>query len=315
MPPANRKSPKRSRASESSYSLTEFMAEFPNDDACLEWLWRSRHAEDGEHAHCPKCDETRPFRKYGTAQQRQSWTCTACGHHLHPTAGTVFHKSSTSLHLWFYCMYLMTSTRCGISAKQLERELGVTYKTAWRMMNLIRSKLMHQDGTVLSGHVEADETYMGGKRRGGFHTGETGRPGPHSHKRPVFAMVERGGKVVALTVPNIKRSTLLPQLVERVLPKSTVYTDELHVYQGISPTRYEHKRIHHSEKVYVMGDVHTNTIEGFFSLLKRGIGGVYHSVSTKHLQSYLSEYAWRYNQRHGRAHFQALLLLAASTRA
>jgi hypothetical protein len=101
--------------------------------------------------------------------------------------------------------------------------------------------------------------------------------------------------------------------VERVLPKSTVYTDELPVYTGILRSRYDHKRIHHSQRIYVAGDVHTNTVEGFFSLVKRGIGGVYHAVSTKHLQSYLSEYAWRYNHRNGEAQFRALVLLAALT--
>ena len=311
MPPVNRKAPKRAKSSESEYSLMEFMQEFPDDDACLEWLWQTRHATNGEHAYCPKCEAEQAFRKYHTAQQRQSWTCTACGHHVHPTAGTIFHKSSTSLHLWFYALYLMTSTRCGISAKQLERELGVTYKTAWRMMNLIRTKLMAQDDVKLSGAVEADETYFGGRPRyRNRYRKDTGRG---TKKVPIFGMVERKGKVVALTVPNVKRSSLLKHMSERVLPKSTVYTDELPVYDGISMKRYEHKRIYHKERVYVMGDVHTNTIEGFFSLVKRGIGGVYHSVSTKHLQSYLSEYAWRYNHRDGRSQFQALTLLAAIT--
>jgi transposase-like protein len=123
----------------------EFMREYPNDAACLEWLWRSKFSPDGEHADCPRCDRERVFVRYETAQRRQSWTCRACGHHIHPTAGTIFHKSSTSLHLRFYAMYLMASTRCGISAKQIERELGVTYKTAWRMLNLIRTQLMEQD--------------------------------------------------------------------------------------------------------------------------------------------------------------------------
>lgn len=182
----------------------EFMAEFPDDDTCLEWLWRNRHSENGTHADCPKCEDMREFRRYGTAQSRQSWTCTGCGHHLHPTAGTIFHKSSTSLHLWFYAMYLMTSTRCGISAKQLERELGVTYKTAWRMANLIRTKLMtqadvepFQDGQP----VEMDETYVGGRRKGrypGDHA-KDGRPGPDCKvKTPVFGMVQRQGNVVAM---------------------------------------------------------------------------------------------------------------------
>src|SRR5688572_3281517 len=147
MPPANRKNPQRAASSESRYSLSEFIREYPDDEACLVALWRERYSPDGEHAYCPSpsCGKERSFKRYATSQQRQSWTCTACGHHLHPTAGTIFHKSSTSLHLWFYAMYLMTSTRCGISAKQLERELGVTYKTAWRMAKLIRQELMVQD--------------------------------------------------------------------------------------------------------------------------------------------------------------------------
>src|SRR5580700_4534331 len=158
----DRKSPSRRASSESRYSLMEFMAEFPDDEACLQRLWRDRYSADGTNAECPKCEAVRPFHRYGTKQQRQSWTCTACGYHLHPTAGTIFHKSSTSLHLWFYAMYMITSTRCGISAKQLGRELGVTYKTAWRIFNRIRYSL-YDDHTPLGGHVEMDETLIGGK--------------------------------------------------------------------------------------------------------------------------------------------------------
>src|SRR6058998_1623677 len=172
----------------------------PHDNACLEWLWRTRHSADGETAHCPKCDQDRTFKRYDTAQRRQSWTCTACGHHVHPTAGTIFHKSSTSLHLWFYAMYLMASTRCGISAKQLERELGVTYKTAYRIAQKIRHELMAEDVEAFEGSnpVEMDEAYIGGRRRGRKGSTE-GRPGIDSHYQPVFGMVQRGGKVVAVT--------------------------------------------------------------------------------------------------------------------
>lgn len=311
MPPVNRKKPVRAASSESEYTLMEFMQEFPDDDACLEWLWRNRYSVNGEDADCPKCEALTTFTRYKTAQQRQSWTCTSCGHHLHPTAGTIFHKSSTSLHLWFYAMYLMTSTRCGISAKQLERELGVTYKTAWRMAHLIRTQLMSQDGGPLQGDtpVEMDETYVGGKQK---FQGK-GRPGSASNKAPVFGMVQRKGRVVAVTVPNVQTATVMPHVNEFVLPASTVYTDEYGIYNRLAENGYAHHRIRHAEKVYVSGDVHTNTIEGFWSLVKRGIGGVYHSVSKKHLQGYLNEYAWRYNQRHeGRGRFQGLLLRSTS---
>src|SRR5688500_17609308 len=279
MPPVNRNKPVRAATSESEYTLMDFMREFPDDATCLEHIWRTRFSPDRKHAHCPKCRKQREFKRYETSQQRQSWTCIACGHHLHVMAGTIFEKSSTPLHLWFYAMYLMTSTRCGISAKQLEREIGVTYKTAWRMANLIRNKLMTQDSEPLdSGEpVEIDETYVGGRRRGT----RRGRPGPESHKVPVLGIVQRAGKVCAVTVPNVQRATVFPHITERVLPKSTVYTDELNVYDALGREGFKHSRIPHAEKVYVSGDVHTNTIEGFWSLTKRGIAGVYHSVSAK----------------------------------
>ena len=309
MPAVDRNQPKRAKSSDSQYSLMEFMQQFPDDAACMEWLWQWRHAPDGEHAPCPKCEQVRSFRKYASTQLRSSWTCVACGYHLHPLAGTIFEKSSTSLHLWFYAMYLMVSTKCGISAKQLERELGVTYKTAWRMAHLIRKYLMEQGDAPLDGPVEADETYVGGKRRGT----RRGRPGPESHKVAVFGIVERKGQVRAMTVPNVKKATLMPHLTRRVIPASTVYTDELKSYNGLTRAGFKHEHINHSEQVYVSGDVHTNTIEGFWSLTKRGIGGVYHSVSAKHLQGYLNEYAWRYNHRDdGQAQFEVLLLRAAA---
>src|SRR6266446_1264844 len=192
MPPVDRNAPKRRKGSESTYSMMEFMREFPDDNACLDWLWRSRFSEDGSHTHCPKCDRERKFHR---VKDRPAWDCDSCGYHLHPTAGTIFHKSSTSLHLWFYAMHLMTSTRCGISAKQLERELGVTYKTAWRMFHLIRNELMVQDAEPFKGGqpVEIDETYVGGRRR----FTRRGRPGGDSHKQPVLGMVQRKGRVAA----------------------------------------------------------------------------------------------------------------------
>ncbi|MEX2246241.1 MAG: IS1595 family transposase [Dehalococcoidia bacterium] len=325
MPPVNRKQPARAESSESTYTLMDFMRSYPDDEACLQALWRKRYAPDGEHAHCPSCGVVRSFKRYESAQQRQAWNCTACGHYLYPTAGTIFHKSSTSLHLWFYAMYLMASTRCGISAKQLERELGVTYKTAWRMAHLIRHELMEQGDEPMSGTVEMDETWVGGRpryRRGERPKDDLGRtkkgPRPATHRRqkqPVFGMVERGGRVMAVTVPSVRKSTLLPHVEERVLPATTVYTDELLSYTGLKAKGYHHRRIAHKERVYVSGDVHTNTIEGFWSLTKRGIGGVYHSVSAKHLQGYLNEYAWRYNHRKDRRPmFETLLRRAATTR-
>src|SRR6266550_8887112 len=148
MPPVDRNAPKRCDSSDSRVSLMEFMREFPDDATCLEWLWRERWSEDGTHADCPKCKQRRAFKRYATSQQRQSWTCTGCGHHVHPTAGTIFAKSSRPLTDWFYVMFLVSSSRCGIAAKQVERELGCNYKTAWRMLNLVRRHLMAQDSAA-----------------------------------------------------------------------------------------------------------------------------------------------------------------------
>ena len=312
MPPVNRNKPVRAASSESQYSLMEFMREYPDDATCLEALWRRRYSEDGEHAECPKCETVRVFKLYDTAQMRQSWSCTACAHKLHPTAGTIFHKSSTSLHLWFYAMYLMTSTRCGISAKQLERELGVTYKTAWRMAHLIRTELMEQSDEPLSGTVEVDETWVGGKL--GNNPKYRKEMSPFVNKTPVAGAVERGGRVVAVTVANVRKTTLIGHVTKRVIPASTVYSDESRSYDGLTKAGYTHAHVNHSQNVYVSGTVHTNTIEGFWSLVKRGIGGVYHSVSAKHLQGYLNEYAWRYNHRDAeRIQFELLLLRAVGS--
>jgi transposase-like protein len=322
MPPANRKNPQRVKSSDSRYTVEEFRSEFPDDEACLQFLWRERHSADGEHAYCPKCEQERSFKRYETKQQRQSWTCTGCGHHLHPTAGTIFHKSSTSLSLWFYATFLVSSSRCGISAKHLERELGCNYKTAWRMFNKIRNVLMEQDEEPLSGDVEVDETAWGGKPRQGDilkfrKPGETDLSGAggrwkHAKKATVFGMVERGGRVRATVVKDRKATTLQREVVQYVLPRSTIFTDEWPAYSGLD-ARYTHHRIRHTAKVYVSGDVHTQTIDGFFSNLKRGIAGNYHSVSARWLQGYLNEFAWRYNHRFDdEGHFRLLLDRAAS---
>lgn len=314
MPPVDRNQPKRAKASESQYSLMEFMREFPNDAACLEWLWRTRFAPDGHTTFCKTCDRDRRFHK---VSGRPTYDCDSCGRHINPTAGTIFQKSSTSLQLWFYAMWLIASTRCGVSAKQLERELGVTYKTAWRIFNKIRNELMTQDSTPLSGEVEADETYVGGKLRESERRRLKAKGletrGPASKLRmSVFAAVERGGEVRTRVIPNSRAHVLIGNVHEFVVPTSVVYTDDWHGYNGLGK-HYTHKRINHSARIYVEGDVHTQTIEGFFGLFKNGLRGVYHSVSAKWLQGYLNEYAWRYSRRNApRSMFAELLKRAAA---
>jgi transposase len=296
MPPANRHEPKRAKSSTSDYSVTEFLRDFPDDAACLEHLWRTRYAADGEHAHCPRCDCRRTFKRYETKQQRQSWTCTACGLHVHPTAGTIFHRSSTSLRLWFHAMYLMTSTRCGISAKQLERELGVHYKTAWRMFNKIRNELMKGDEWPLKGEVEVDETSWGGKPRRKMNYSQAAK---HREAKPtILGMVERGGRIRLRVIAGRRGEPLSGAVRANVDPGAILFTDDWAPYRPLSRRYAGHSVINHSAGVYVEGDIHTNTIEGFFGNLKTGMRGTYKLVSRKWLQSYLDEYAWRHNQRH-----------------
>jgi transposase len=312
VPPANRHQPRRAKSSTSDYSVTEFLADFPDDAACLEYLWRQRYAPDGEHAHCPRCDCERVFRRYETKQQRQSWTCTGCGRHVHPTAGTIFHRSSTSLRLWFHAMYLMTSTRCGISAKQLERELGVHYKTAWRMFNRIRNELMADEGRPLAGEVEVDETGVHGRPRGPKMTPSEAAQW-RERQVSVLGMVERGGRVRLRVIKSRRGEPLSGAVRANVRPDSILITDDWMAYKPLGREYADHRVINHSGGVYVLGDIHTNTIEGFFGNLKTGMRGAYKAVSHKWLQSYLDEYAWRYNNRFrdGRSMFHRLLTEAA----
>jgi transposase len=336
MAPGNRKAPKRSTASESQYSLVEFMADFPDDETCLRWLWNTRYNLGDTTAHCTRCGEIRTFRRYTAKQQRQDWTCTACGLHVHPTAGTIFHKSSTSLHLWFYAMYLMTSTRCGISAKQLERELGVTYKTAWRMSTLIRNELMAPEDTALSGTVEMDETFVGGKPRQSDRAKwpkdvsrqSAAKQWSADKKVPIFGMVERNrvrmlhdddrpvvtrhGQVAAYVVPSVQAATVQPHIAQHVEPGSVLMTDEGMAYTRLRENGWDHHTIQHKEKVYVRGSIHTQTIDGFWALVKRGITGTHHAVSRKWLQGYVNEYVWRYNRRGDAKSLFAQLILRSA---
>jgi transposase len=297
----------------------EFMRECPDDAACLDMLWRERFADDGHHARCPKCERTRKFHRI---KARPAYSCDSCGHSLYPLAGTIFHKSSTSLHLWFYAIYIMASTRCGVSAKQLERELGVTYKTAWRMFNLIRNKLMIEDGAPLSGDVEVDEASVDGKPRkpqgrnaqiavGPSRRSEAAKLRERS-RATVFAAVERGGRIKATVLPSRRGPALKRQVIEWVEPESLIITDDWPAYNGLDRHFIAHSRINHSAGWYVEGSTHTNTVEGFFGNLKTGIRGNYKKVSHRWLQGYLNEFTWRYNHRYsGESMFHLLVERAA----
>ena len=274
------------------YTIAKFNEDFPSEDACLEHVLNLVYP-DG--VLCRTCQEIRPHHKL---TGRKAWSCDYCRTQVFPLAGTIFEKSTTPLKSWFYAMYIMGSTRCGISAKQLERELGVTYKTAWRIFTQIR-KLMDEDTGPLSGEVEIDETFVGGKLSNHKRT----MPAYDSlaNKTAVVGAVQRGGKIRTQVVPNVRKTALIPLVVAHVMPESTVFTDEAKGYTNLPKHGYTHHRVNHSAKVYVSGNVHTNTIEGFWSLLKNGIRGAHHAVGANYLQSYVNEYAFRYNHRDDKA--------------
>jgi transposase-like protein len=190
----------------------------------------------------------------------------------------------------------MATTKCGISAKQLERELGVTYKCAWRIFTKIRS-MMNEDVMNLLGEVEADESFFGGSDLNRHVGKRRGYKGKYSGKTTVFGMIERHGRVIAAVVPTpVSSSDLLPRIKAKVMPKSVIFTDEARFYENLPLMGYSHERVHHSANVYVDGSASTNTMESW-SLVKRGIDGVHHNVSAKYLHDYLNAYAFRWNHR------------------
>lgn len=283
------------------YTIDDFKRDFGTDEACLELLRQLRWPNG---IICKKC---RRVRKHYKITRRPAYACDVCGSHVYPMAGTIFEHSSTKLHKWFHAMFLMGNTRCGIPAKQLERDIGVTYKTAWRMFRQIRS-MLDEDVMNLLKEVEVDESYYGGRHHGKRGRGAEG-------KTIVFGMAQRRGPVIATTVPDAKASTLLPKVKARILPRSIIYTDEFDAYNSVRRMGYRHRRVHHAAKVYVRGTAHTNTIEAFWSLTKRGIDGVHHAISAKYLQAYLNAYSFRWNHRHDETpmFLQILSRVAASS--
>ena len=267
-------------------TIKEFNNRFPDDDACLDHLFQVRY---GDSPTCPKCERDGKFYKLTNGP---AYSCEWCGHHIHPMVGTFMHRSHVSIRDWFYAMYLFTTTRHGVPAKELERQLGVSYPTALRMAHKIREYMAVVDGDPpLGGHVEADETMIGGRRSGG----KRGRGAPG--KIVVFGMLERGGDVMTRIVHNVKRATLEGHILENIKSGTRISTDELKSYGALARHGYRHRTVNHSADEWVVGDTHVNSIEGFWSLLKRSIRGTHAHVSRKHLAKYLGEFEFLYNMR------------------
>jgi transposase-like protein/predicted RNA-binding Zn-ribbon protein involved in translation (DUF1610 family) len=271
-------------------TLRQFQDRFPTEESCLEHLKLVRF---GDRHECEKCGKDAKFYRVA---KRRSYACEHCGAQVYPTAGTPFDRTRTSLRDWFFVMFQFCASRNGVAAKEVERQIGVTYKTAWRMCHEIRKYMALVDGDEPLGgegkEVEIDETLIGGARPG------AGMGNYRSNKTVVLGMVERGGDIVTRVVPNNRKSSLLPAVKARVLPATQVHTDQNHSYKGLPAMGFGHEAVNHNRDEWVRGNCHVQTIEGFWSQLKRSINGTHIHVSGKHLPKYLGEFEFRHNRRH-----------------
>jgi len=278
----------------SKFTFKEFQAEYPDDAACLAKLMEINYG--GTRILCPACGVEASFH---AMTKRRAFACQECGHHIYPAAGTIFHKSRTNLTKWFFAMYLMTSTRHGVAAKEVQRQLGVTYKCAWRMCHELRKLMATADYSgPLSGHVEIDETHVGGKSKFKHRSQRFGKGGGTKNKTIVFGMVERVGRIVAGPVPDTSQHTLEPIILENVERGATISSDDFTSYNDLRNSGFDHETINHRREEWRRGEHHTNTIEGHWGHFKRAIRGTHVSISGKHMWKYVSEFSYRRNFRH-----------------
>lgn len=270
------------------FTLSDFKKLFPEDNACLHHIFTRLYSQLPD------------FNKYYKVNNRKVYAHSETGHQISPTAGTIFHKSCTSLWNWYYIIFEFANTRNGISAKEVQRKLGVTYKTAWRMCNQIR-KLFDDNGQPeLSGTVEIDEAYIGGSKA-------NNKRKQSETQTTVLGAVERKGRVLARVTDDLKSSTVTPFVRGKIAIGASIMTDEAPVYSSLK-YRNVHGSVNHSKGVYKLDNVHTNTIEGFWSILKNSIDGTFKMVSPRYLQSYINEFSWRYNNRNSEESMFTLLV-------
>ena len=271
-------------------SILELLQAFPNENACIKHLEALRW----NGLVISPFDSTSKVYKYKNGKYR----CKNTGKYFNVKTGTLFDNTKIELQKWFLAIWLVTSHKKGISSHQLARDLKTTQKTAWFMLQRIRKCFDIENNNNLDNNVEVDETYIGGKNKNRHPEKKVKNSQGRSSKdkTPVVGMVERGGKLNAYQVGDVQTETLTHEVIRNVKETANLYTDEWVGYKGVSII-YDHAIVKHGQGQYVNGRVHTNTIEGFWSLLKRGIIGIYHFVSKKHLQNYVDEFVFRYNTR------------------
>ncbi len=245
---------------------------------------------------CPHCGS----KSISRVQKYHALDCNSCRCRFSATAGTIFQDTHLPLWKWFTAMYLMIESKKGISANQMKRTLGVSYKTAWYLCHRIRAAMNESATEPLTGTIEVNETYVGGKTEGMGH-------GYKGNKALVVGAIERGGDTTLGVIAHADRETLHKFIHQHAAPDN-VYTDDLPAYKGIANEAVNHETVNHSADEWVRGDVHTNSVENIWSLLKRSIVGSYHQVSKKHLDAYLDELEWRFNNRENPYLFRDTLL-------
>jgi transposase-like protein len=281
---------------------TPIVAELPaacsDETLAVEFMERQRW---GGKPICPHCASDAVYAMQGRDGKRSArflWRCKSCEKQFTVRIGTVFEDSRIPLRHWCYGFWAACASKKGVSALQIKRMTGLSYKSALFMMHRIRWAMTDETNAPLQGTIEVDETYVGGKPR--YHGKRNqGKMGRGTDKPPVVALVERGGMVRASVVTSVSGKNLKALIRASVDRRARIYTDDSNLYHGIGKEFYGgHATVNHTRKEYVRGDVHTNTVEGFFSILKRGLVGTFHAVSRKHFHRYLDEFTFKYSTRH-----------------
>ncbi len=287
-------------------NIIQIYKQFPDNQACI------KHLETVKWSNTPTCPYCKSTKQTPMPKEFR-YHCNNCNTSYSVTVGTIFHNTKLDLQKWFLAISLVLNAKKGVSARQLARDLEVTKDTAWRMQMQIRKAFLEY-GELLEGIIEADETYIGGKNKNRHNDKKTegGQGRNTKDKTPVIGLKQRDGKVVARKSRGVSSKVLNSFINASVKPDSTIMTDEWTGYNKIS-SKFDHYRVSHSTGTYVVGDAHTNGIENFWSMLKRGIVGQYHNVSEKHLNKYIDEFCFRYNERKNPEVFHLTLSKAVST--